>query len=331
VSKYYHIAFFCLINLFVSAKTDTDSLPYKLFKDNFILRSSIGYNTAPFQIRGNFGGKTEVLKYRANMSAVKGFGFSYKWISLGVNFTLPGYLRDKSKFGETNYFDLDFSFEHKNWFFFTDFHLYNGFSLINAARFSADLTDGNSNNQIRPETGSASFGLHAYRFKNRNFSMKPAIGVLGFFTEEIQSFYMKYSLNIHGVGDDAGYLMPWQHLNDPRSITMSEGFSALDIGIVPGYVYYNNINNWQFGGLAGLGLVSQMKFYTAEKNTRGFIGLAPRIDLRLQGGYNTERWFAMIDLSFDNKSIRFNDIIYRQNYYYVRLSYGYRFKKKQKK
>lgn len=305
-----------------------DSLPYRLFRDQLIIRSSIGYNTAPFHVRGNFAGKRETLKYRANMSAVKGFGFSYKWLSLGVNFTLPGYLRDTEKFGETDYFDIDFTFELKNWFFLSDFHLYQGFALIDATRFSTELTEGNLPHQIRNETGSASFGFHAYRFRNKSFSMKPAIGVLGYFTEEIQSFYMKYTMNIHGVGDNSGHLLPWNHLNDVRSIVKAEGFSSLDIGIVPGYVYYNNINNWQFGGIAGLGLVSQFKFFTAEGSTRGFIGLAPRIDLRLQGGYNTDNWFAMLDLSFDNKNIRFNDVSYRQIYYYLRLTYGYRFKKK---
>jgi hypothetical protein len=310
------------------AQVAKDSLPYKLFKENLIIRSSIGYNTAPFRVKGRFGGENENLRYRANMSAVKGIGFSYKWISLGINFTLPGYLRNKEEFGETDYFDIDFSFEWRNWYFLTDFHLYQGFSLRDANRFSDELTTGNNSNQIRPKTGSASLGLQGYQFFNKQFSMKPAIGILGYYTEEMRSTYLKYTMSLHGVGDQSGYLMPWEYLNDPRSIIRSEGFSALDFGVVPGYTYINNINGWQYGGHAGVGAVAQLKFYNFEGTTRGFLGLAPRYDLRMHGGYNTDRWFVMVDAAFDNKSIRFNDIRFRQVYYYIRLSYGYRFEKK---
>ena len=131
-------------------------------------------------------------------------------------------------------------------------------------------------------------------------------------------------MNLHGISSPDG-LLPYEYINDNRSILQSALMSVFDFGAVPSYVYGNNINGWQFGGFGGLGVVLQAKFYEFDNTTRGFLGLAPRIDLRLQGGYNVEKWFVMLDAAFDNKSIRFNDVRYRQNYYYLRFLYGYRF------
>jgi hypothetical protein len=309
-----------------SVQAQNDTLPYNLFKERLVLRSSLGYNTAPFSIRGKFGGEKEVLKYRANMNAVMGVGFSYKWMSLGLNFTLPGYIKNTDKFGETNYFDFNFNFGLKKWHFDFDIHNYTGFSLINASRFSDTLVEPGQSNQVKSKMQSASISMNAYHFKNKAFNMKAALGIVGNYKEEVKSFYMKYTMNLHGVSSPDG-LIPYQYINDERSILQSTLMSAFDFGAVPGYVYVNNINGWQFGGFAGLGLVLQAKFYEFQNTTRGFLGLAPRLDLRLQGGYNIDNWFFMLDVSFDNKSIRFNDVIYRQNYYYIRLSYGYRFEK----
>ena len=313
----------------LTIKAQSDTLPYNLYKERFVIKSSIGYNTAPFSIRGNFGEGKEVLKYRANMNAILGLGFAYKWLNLNLNFTLPGYLKNTEEFGETQYFDFNIKFDVKRWHFLLDVHNYSGFSLIDAIRFSDTLTTTGVSNQVKPNMQTASGSIHAYRFKNKAFKIKPALGVVGNYKEEVSSFYVKYTLNLHAIASPDG-LFPYQYLSDERSIVRSTMMSAFDFGAVPGFVYMNNINGWQYGGVAGLGLVMQTKFYQFDNTTRGFLGLAPRYDFRLFGGYNVENWFCTLDIQFDNKSIRFNDIRYRQNYYYVRLLYGYRFKKNYK-
>jgi hypothetical protein len=325
------ILFIILISFVVrAASAQNDTVAYNLFKDQFIIKISLGYNTAPFRITGDFNTKKETFKYQANMNAVMGIGFSYKWLSLNLNLALPGYLKNTMKFGETNYFDIDINFDVKRWYFAFDIHSYQGFALLDAVRFSDSLVDAGSSNQLNPNLRSASFGLNGYRFKNKSFNRKAALGIVGNYKEEVTSFFVKYTMNLHGVANSNG-LMPSAYLNDERSIVSATSLSAFDFGAVPGYVYVNNINGWQYGGMAGLGLVVQSKFYQFNTTTRGFLGLAPRYDLRLMGGYNVSNWFCMIDLQFDNKTIRFNDIRYGQNYYYLRIIYGYRFKKKQNK
>ncbi|MDX1652909.1 MAG: DUF4421 family protein [Brumimicrobium sp.] len=323
--KRFVIIFIFLIRL-CEVIGQNDSLPYTLYRDNLILHTSIGINDAPFRLNDDFG-QVNNLRYRANLNAIMGIGINYKWFALNFNFKLPGYLRSRSQYGETNYFDLGFSFEVKKWFFAMDIHGYNGFGLINADRISKNLEQTEENVLINDQLRSFSFSMNGYRFKNEEFKIKPAVGIAGRYHQPASTFYMKYTLNIHGIGSTDS-IMPHSFFEIQRSLYRSHNISAFDLGVVPGWAYSNNNEGWQFGFLAGLGAVIQAKVYNYDNTSRGFLGLAPRLDLKFQFGYNVDNWFLMLTSSFDNKSIRFNDFRYSQNYYYLRLSYGYRFPEK---
>ena len=315
-----------IISIFISILNTVQAQSiYTSYRDQFILRSSIGYNSAPFLIKGKFNGIDEKLKYRANMNAVLGLGLSYKWFSLGFRLGLTGYVKDTASYGKTNYFDVDLDFNIKKWYCSMDLHAYEGFSLQDAIRFNDSLSSNGTPNFIKPSLRSLSLGLCTYRFFNQEFNMKAGLGVVSRYHQNIHSFYLKFSSNLYGIADNEG-LLPYSFLSDTRSIIQSNNFAAFDFGVIPGFGYFKKIENWQVGGLLGVGAMIQTKFYTTDSMTRGFIGLAPRYDLRIIGGYNVENWFCMLDLQFDNKSIRFNDIGYQQNYYYIRLLMGYRFK-----
>ena len=73
-------------------------------------------------------------------------------------------------------------------------------------------------------------------------------------------------MNLHGISSPDG-LLPYEYINDNRSILQSALMSVFDFGAVPSYVYGNNINGWQFGGFAGLGVVLQAKFYKFDNTT----------------------------------------------------------------
>lgn len=307
----------------LNAQQANDSLPYRLLKKRIVWHGSLGLNDAPFRIRGNFGDQ-DVLKFRANSNPIIGVGFAYKWLALNLNIKLPGYLRDTEDYGKTNYFDLGVNFGIKKWYFAIDLHGYSGFGIKDAHLINDSLPVSDKNVYYNENIESLSLSVNAYRFRNGDFQMKPAKGIVGRYLEETQSFYMKYTVNVHGVGASNG-IMPRNYFNYSESVYESNTISAFDFGVVPGAAYVNNIDGWQFGILAGLGAVIQAKVFSYQGNTRGFLGLAPRLDLKAQAGYNVDDWFLMLTSSFDNKSIRFNDFKYRQIYYYVRLTYGYRF------
>ena len=155
------------------------------------------------------------------------------------------------------------------------------------------------------------------------------------FKQKVQTWYIKGTFSVFGIDQLNKSIIPSQLQSGNNSLLQARNFSAMDIGLVPGFAYANRIKNWQFSGWVGLGGVIQGKFYTPlNGQATGFLGLAPRYDIRFIAGYSSDDYFIFFVTDFDNKSIKFNDLIYRQYYYSLKLTGGFRFdhpKKKQPK
>lgn len=313
---------FCLF-IFGFSTAQDKRLPYVMYSDNVVAHTSLSLNSAPFKLRDNFG-EFDKLKYKSNLNLIHGIGLAYKWFSLEFSYKLPGYVRNTDKFGKTKYFDLGLQFSYKKWDFAIAFAEYKGYGIKNAELISSSLPLSPSGYYLNSNIKSRSFGINAYRFFNPDLRMKPAVGIVGRYVAPIHGAYLRLTTNIHGISASNG-LIPYQYINTPPSIHKSNSISAFDFGAVPGYGYINNVDGWQFGAFAGIGAVIQSKFYNFENTRRGFIGLAPRFDLKMQFGFNVENWFLMLTSEFDHKSIRFKDFRYTQTYYNLRLTYGYRF------
>jgi hypothetical protein len=156
-------------------------------------------------------------------------------------------------------------------------------------------------------------------------------GKTGHYDREVKTWYVKTSLNIFGINNGNSSIVPQELLDSTNSKVASSTLSSVDIGVIPGYAYVNKINNWQFSVIAGFGGAIQSKFYVSDGTTRGFLGLSPRFDFRFIGGYTVPRYFVFIVTDFDNKSIRFNEFVYRQSFYSVKIVGGIRLDPKEKK
>ncbi|HLV43268.1 MAG TPA: DUF4421 family protein [Brumimicrobium sp.] len=305
-----------------------DSLAFAMHKNRLVIHTSISLRDAPFSFKDDFDG-VKKLGYRANLNVIHGFGVAYKWFALNINYKLPGYVRNTEKYGRTKYFDLGLKFSFKQWYFNVDFHDYIGYGIKKANTLSDTLPTTTSGYYLNDKIQSASFGVNAYHFFNKDLNMKAAVGIVGRYTKPVHGPYIRLTSNIHGVSSNNG-LIPHEYFTSTPSIHKSTSISAFDFGGIPGYAYLNNIDGWQFGAFAGIGAVIQAKVYSFENTQRSFLGISPRIDLKLQAGYNVENWFLMLTSSFDQKNIRVKSFSYNQLYYYLRLTYGYRFKIKTK-
>lgn len=258
-----------------------------------------------------------------------GFGFSYKWMALRFGFNVISNLKPVKKYGKTSYIDFGFDFPIRKTYFEFDIRNYTGYAIRNAWHWN-DTLNPMLPNDIRSGTNTLSVSLNGWYFHNRDFKMSVLKGKVGHYNKEVFTWYLKGTLNVQGVSNNES-LIPFQLTDSLNSKTRSTTLSAFDFGVIPGAAYVNRYKNWQYAAMIGFGPVVQSKFYVTNENTRGFLGLAPRYDIRFIAGYNVPKWFVMLVTHFDNKSIRINDLKYTNSSHNIRVVAGIRLDTKTKK
>jgi hypothetical protein len=293
------------------------------FKNQHVIYADMGASPAPFVISYPFTPGPEKLSYKNNYKPILGIGYAYRWFSLRIALpVLPG-LRKEEYFGQSKQYGLGFDYSFRSFYTDLDVRYVQGYALKHGASYDAQYTL-NPPHLISPNLSTVNLALNLWYFHNQGFKMNALQGKRAHFEKEVHTWYIKNTVNVFGVGNEKGALIP-SALQDPsHSITKASQLTALDFGCLPGYAYANRINNWQFSGWAGFGPVIQTKFYTTPTGTPGYLGLAPRYDIRFVGGYSSKQHFLLLSATFDNKSIRFNPLEYRQYFYTIRLIGGIR-------
>ncbi len=293
------------------------------FKNQHVLYADLGISPAPFNLSYPFLNEVSTLKYKNNFKPILGLAYAYKWFSMRIAVPiLPG-IRSAETFGKSKQFGFGFDYSLKRLYTDLDFRIIQGYAIKNAYVFDTTLTL-QKPNSIIPNLGSFNLALNLWYFNHDDFKMNALQGRRAHFEKQVHTWYLKGTLNFFGATNDKGTIIPLILQDASQSKTSATGFSAIDFGIIPGYAYANRINNWQISGWAGIGPVVQSKFYTLSTGAQGFIGLAPRYDIKLVGGYSDNKRFFLLAANFDNKSIVFSSLAYRQFFYTIRLVTGLR-------
>jgi hypothetical protein len=312
------------------ASAQNNPAPYTLFKDKIVLYTDLGYTSAPFSIHYNFLESIDKLKFKNNYRTVLGFGGSYKWFAMRIAFPLPGNMRSVGRYGNTVHYDLGVDFTIKKTFCDIDIRNYQGYAIKNANQWNDTLNKLNPND-IRKNTNALSFSANVWYFHDKNFKMTALKGKTGHYNREVKTWYLKNTLSIFGVRNGTSSLVPTELIDSTNSKTGSNSLSSIDFAFIPGYAYVNKIKNWQFSLIGGIGAAIQLKSYALNDANRGFLGLAPRYDIKFIGGYTVPKYFVFLVTDFDNKSIRFTDFVYRQSFYSIKIVGGFRFDTKAQK
>ncbi|PIE86593.1 MAG: hypothetical protein CSA03_04560 [Bacteroidetes bacterium] len=321
---------FLMISIGSSYSQETnDTIPYQLYKERVVLFSDLGFNSAPFSIKDNYNEGVKKLKFKHNLQLTMGLGIKYKWFGLRIGFGIPGNLRPDSRFGKSQLFNIGTSFSLKKTFWDAEWRYNEGFVIVNAKNWNDTLND-LSPHLFRPNTIAHSLSINGWYFRNDHFKMAAVFGKVGHYTKPEGTIYVKGTLNQFGINNKWDAITPEELIDTTQSKSLAQSINALDLGVVPGYAYVGRINNWQFSVFGGLGAVVQAKTYSFGTTTRGVLGLAPRIDLRLIAGYSKPDYFFWIVSDFDIKSIRFREMRYNQIYYQWKLVGGIRLKEKKK-
>lgn len=277
--------------------------------------ADIGYNVNPFNISYPNLSTVNALAYKNNFSPFLGLGFAYKWFHLRLGFPVLGNLRPANKYGKTTQYNFSYDLTFKRIWYDLELKSTFGYALK-----TPSLTF--------PDVYALNFMSNAWYFHNPEFQMNGLLGKRAHYTQQIITWYIKGTVNYFGSANRNGGLIPEDFQDHQQPITTLTELKAFDFGAAPGVAYVNRKKNWQIGGWAGLGPVLQIKGYATPTFSKANIGIAPRYDLRLMGGYSSDEKFFFIVTDFDNKSLRFDEFEYRQIYFAWKFVAGYRFKEK---
>lgn len=287
------------------------------FRHRPVMYADLGYNVNPFRIDYPFSAQQSSLAYKNNFSPFLGLGFAYKWFHLRVGFPVIGNLRPNHKFGKTTQYNFAYDLTHKSVWYDFEFKSTFGYALKQPKL-------------ILPNAYAINVMANGWYFRNPAFQMNGLLGKRAHYNQQILTWYLKGTMNYFGSGNRGESLIPSTLQLQGQDLTTITKLQAFDFGAAPGVAYVNRKNNWQIGGWAGVGPVVQFKEYETSDYSRIRLGLAPRFDLRFMGGYSSDEKFFFLVTDFDNKSIRFDDLKYRQIYFALKLVAGYRFKEKEK-
>jgi hypothetical protein len=309
------VALFSIYILVWVIQTNAQNQAVVSFKNRPILYADLGYNVNPFRIEYPFSGQLGALAYKNNFSPFLGLGFAYKWFHVRFGFPVIGNLRPNNKFGKTTQYNFAYDFSHKHIWYDLELKTTFGYAL-KQPKF------------ILPDAYSFNLMTNGRYFHNPDFQIDGLLGKRAHYNAQILTWYLKGTLNYFGSGNSSGSLIPNDAQNGNDQILTIERLKAFDFGATPGIAYVNRKKNWQIGGWAGVGPVVQFKEYHTATYSQIRLGLAPRYDVRLMGGYSSDEKFFFLVSDFDNKSLRFDDLKYRQIYFALKFVAGYRFKDK---
>jgi hypothetical protein len=257
-----------------------------------------------------------------------GIGFSYRWFSLRIGAALIGNSRPTSQFGKANYFDIGTQFSIKKVYSEIDVRSYFGYVLKNAFLWDSTYSMANPNDKNQ-DINVYNIGAKMWYLHNKNFRMDPFTGNRGVYNQQVMTWYLAGRLDFYGMHNRNGRTIVPSTLSDTTNTkTAAQSLSAIEFGVIPGFGYVNKVKTFQFGFMAALGPRLQYKAYKINDIETGKGGIVARYDLKVIFGYNVPRYFVMMHIEVDNKSIHFDSFKYNQTFFYLKVQTGYRFKEK---
>lgn len=310
-----------------SAVGQEENNPVSKYEERLVLYTDGGFSSAPLSLNYPFTNETKKLPYRNNYSPSVGFGFAHQWLSFYFSLSLKGTQRVVSRYGHTKAYNFGGNYQYNNILFEGGFQHYTGYAIKNAFTWNDTLNE-LKRNDLRPNTRTYNLTLSAAYFFKKDFKYVAMNGITAEYNRNYGSFFVKPQLSIYGISNGNQEIVPQELIDTTDSRTAGISYRTVDVGLTPGYAYVHKMGNWQFGGMFGVGGFIQAKSYELPTNSRGFLGLSPRTDFRFMMGYTEAKYFVFFNANFDNKALRFNKFVYKQTYYSLRLTLGYRFNKK---
>ena len=282
----------------------TDTSYVRLFPETFTTRIYLGEKVSIFTLHN--GGTDRQIEYRPNAILALGVGVTLRGIGLNYSTKLPFHDRKEDQFGQTQRKDLQIHRYRRKLAVDAYFQQYRGFHLNDSTdvfRVQSETTY-----PYFPNLTQLRFGTTILRMPGgNNYSMRAALNQQEWQRRSAGSLLYGVSLYtqfIHNEGADI--LPPFYRYADDYYDASVAGNRLIEIqnysisgNFGGGYNYvFPNQDNWFVGASGDVGIgpaYSRIKTQPALPGEEEWIGamrLNLTANLRIQVGYNSEKWFA---------------------------------------
>lgn len=309
-------------------RTVHDSISeFILFKDKFIFHASTELLIPPLFITFREQGKKTHLNYKINQGINLGVGAAYKGISLNLSYMLIKNIENKEKHGKTSYLGLGMGIPIKRFYLESSFARFKGYALNKASFIIPNYV---KSTLLLPNLSNLQAKIALSFFANRKFNFKAAEGREGHYTKRLASVYYKVSLDGDFIDNNKQSIVPSQLLGKLINQNRANHVGAFTFGMTPGIFYVMKLGNWQLSGIVSGGVGIQYKYYVDDDYSRGFLGITPKLDTKINMGYNPDSWFIMLKGEFEYSQIKMNTLFIPSTMFIIKLNGGYRFNIQQK-
>ena len=283
----------------------TDTTYVRLFPNTFTARIYLGEKVSIFSLHNAGGGEDRKLHYRPNAILGLGLGVTLRGIGLNFSTRLPFHDQKEDRFGVTRRRDLQIHRYRRKLGIDAYFQQYRGFHLNDSAdvfRVQSDVIY-----PYFPDMHQLRFGATILRIPGGdNYSMRAALNQQEWQRRSAGSLLYGvsvYSQFIHNRGADI--LPPFYRYPMSFYADGSSGTALIEIqnyslagNLGGGYNYvFPGQDNWFVGASGDVGIGPAFSRIKTElpngaEAWNGALRLNLTANLRLQAGYNSERWFA---------------------------------------
>ncbi len=266
------------------------------------------------------------LIFKPNPQSMIGFGFSYSWLSLGVNFLLPSDNAADRKYGKTRKFDFEAHYTMQRLMVDLTLKTYQGFYLSNPRKFNSNWRSSDPYPQA-PKLQTVSLATSfAYIFSPDRYSPNAAYTFTKAMRRSGGSWMLGGFFSINGIISDTS-IVPGiiKKYVDPKLDLRGVVFS--NIGVSFGYSYLFTIykkNFISFTFLPGLSVQKVTQYSSIDGSVNKFNTLALRNILRFSIGRNGDKYYWGLATYIESSTVKHQKSDLFLNSGHLELFLGYR-------
>jgi len=284
-----------------------------------MIAPSFYYRTNNFSLSDVDGVGNDVI-YKPNTPLKIGFSASYKWLKLGVAFSLPSYTNDK---GETKTFGLylNTQTEFLNWGLDFYFIKHQGYYLANP-EINVPGWNERDGYPFRSDIKAVNIGLFSHVVLSKKFSLKAALQQTEKQLKSAGGFAIQSGISFSGLSSDST-IIPYSQQKYYGEITKFTKGSFVSLHIRPGYAYTYVYNDFYATAIAHVGLGLQIQSYRVDGDRWG-LKLSPTFKYQMVFGYNSDDYFVKLSFLFDTSSFSINHTKFRNGFVTASIGGGIR-------